>query len=135
MSLPVENYALATTTNISICTLLPAGSLFAPLVAGATNVLPTGQMNLSPMLDIVAVYIAAGSSGVGTVVTPQELGGDGTWRAIPAFGNYTGAVTLANSTNYYFVIGGPFNGFRLTISGVVGNGVAFAEAKASVRDK
>jgi hypothetical protein len=120
MAMPIANYALTVSTNINIC----------PIVVGE---FPTGIVAGTQFgcyaIDLASYYIAAGSSGVGSVLTFQVLGGDGTWRALVS----PAPITLANSTNYNGIINGPFHGLRIAISGVVGNGVAFAELIGSVR--
>jgi hypothetical protein len=85
--------------------------------------------NSAQMLEVVSYYIAGGSTGVGTVVTFQELGADGTWRAMVS----PAPITIASSTNYNGSFNGPFHGVRLTVSGLVGNGASYAELKGTVR--
>lgn len=135
MAAPISSYASAVTTNIAICTLicpLPWGGLKGPLA-------PNTQIS-SNVLDALSFDMVAGSSAVGTVVTFQQLGMDSypgnlVWRPL-----YTGgmtstvfAITLANSTPYGGQIPGPFLGLQMLISGVVGNGVAYARLSATVR--
>jgi hypothetical protein len=126
MGMPIANYALTVTTNINICTIV-VGQFPTGVVAGT-------QFGCY-VIDLADYFIVAGSSGVGTVVTFQQLGGDGTWRAMVS----PAPITLANSTTYnpgvspLIPLNGPAHGFRLSVSGVVGNGIAFAELIGTVR--
>jgi len=96
------------------------------------------------VIDLAIFSIAAGSTGVGTVLTLQELGLDSdisagalvpVWRTVCTGGGTSTPVTitLANSTPYGGIINGPFHGLRFLISGVVGNGVAYARLTGTVR--
>jgi len=122
MALPHYNAAASVTTNISICTIIAKDVSLPPNV-------PIGFEGEAPMFDLVAYRIEAGSSGVGTVATFQELKADGTWGNLVA----PAPITLANSTNYQNIINGPLHGLRITVSGVVGNGISYAELRGSVR--
>jgi hypothetical protein len=73
--------------------------------------------------------IVGGTTGVGTVVTFQELGADGTWRSLVS----PAPITIASSTTYNGALNGPFHGIRINVSGLVGNGIAYAEIKGTVR--
>lgn len=131
MSLPVYNFTTAVTTNINICTIFPVGSIVGGLYGASPRIfLPAGQ-NQDPMLDLVTWIVVAGSTGAGTAVTFQEFGGDGTWRSLVT----PGPLSLGNGATLNGYIAGPFHALRLAVSGVVGNGIAFAELKSTVRDK
>jgi hypothetical protein len=101
-------------------------AITAPMPAAAQQ---GGAQSSAQMIDDAAYYIAGGSTGVGTILTFQELGGDGTWRAMVA----PAPITVANSTNYNSSIDGPFHGLRIVLSGLVGNGASYAELKGTVR--
>jgi hypothetical protein len=123
-SLPVQNNVVSVSANGNYCTIIPTGSI----ISGGTGKTPSAQ-NSTTAIDLATYYIAGGSTGVGTVVTFQTLGGDGTWRAMVS----PAPITIANSTNYNGIINGPVNGLRIVVSGIVGNGLAFAELIGSVR--
>jgi hypothetical protein len=140
MAAPIFTYATAVTTNIAICTLL------APLPWGVGNAggLPPNTQLSGEVIDLASFYIIAGSSGVGTIVTFQELGLDSTlsagvlvpqWRTLTA-GQLTSTpqtITLANSTTYGGVFNGPFHGIRMLLSSATGNGVAYARLSGMIR--
>jgi len=109
---------------------LAANAAFCAITAPAPQVINQGAgQNSSPMIDVASYYIAGGSSGVGTVVTFQELGGDGVWRSMVS----PAPITIANSTNFNGIVNGPIHGLRLLMSGLVGNGASYAELKGTVR--
>jgi hypothetical protein len=120
MAMPIANYALNVSTNINICQLV-VGQFPTGVVAGT-------QFGCYA-IDVASYYVSAGSTGVGTVVTFQALGADGTWRALVA----PVPITTASSTNYNGVVNGPFHGLRIAISSATGNGIAFAELIGTVR--
>lgn len=86
------------------------------------------QMNSNPMLVFVSYLVVGGSTGVGTILTFQELGADGNWRALVA----PAALTIASGTVLNGSFTGPFHGIRFALSGLVGNGAAYAELKATI---
>jgi hypothetical protein len=132
MALPVFNFAANVSTNITICEIHPGGSVVFGLYAASPRIfLPAGVQNQSPVIDLASYLIVGGSSGVGTIVTFQEFGGDGNWRALVS----PAPITIASSTSYNGVLNGPFHGLRISISGVVGNGVGYAELVGSVRSQ
>jgi hypothetical protein len=111
---------------------LAANTNFCAIVAPTPQLAqqpPAGQQQSCYMIDLASYYIAASSSGVGTVVTFQELGLDQTWRPLAS----PVAITLANSTNYNGLLNGPFHGLRINISGLVGSGATYAELKGTIR--
>ena len=142
MSVPVFSFATNVTTNISICTLI-APLPFPPGAASAGPNLKANTQLSSVVIDLASFYLLAGSTGVGTVVTFQELRLDTTVPGTPTWvtlctGGATSTpltITLANSTPYAWPLNGPFHGLQMTISGVVGNGVAYARISATMRDK
>ncbi len=109
---------------------LNANANFCPLVVGQPPFTQqaTGQ-NSAYLIDLASYYFAGGSTGVATVITFQELGGDGTWRSMAS----PAPITVANSTNYNGIVNGPLHGLRVNISNNTGNGVAYGELKATVR--
>jgi hypothetical protein len=120
-----NNNAQSLAANANFC------AITAPMPAAAQQ---GGAQSSAQMLEVVSYYIAGGSTGVGTIITFQELGGDGTWRAmVGTAGTGPGVITLANSTNYNGSFNGPFHGIRLAMSGLVGNGASYAELKGTVR--
>lgn len=135
MAAPISSYAALVTSNIAICTLvcpLPWGGLKGPLAPGA-------QVSAN-VLDVASFELTAGSSGVGTIVTLQQLGMDSypgslVWRPFVTGGTTSTpwTITLANSTGYGGQLAGPFLGLQLVVSGVVGNGVAYARISATIR--
>jgi len=142
MSQPVFSFATSVSTNISICTIL--APLPFPYGAAATG--PTLKANAQQscvVIDLASFYILAGSSGVGTVVTLQELNLSASVPGTPAWVTLTTGlatstpltITLANSAPYAGPLNGPFHGLQMTISGVVGNGIAYARISATMRDK
>ena len=86
MSLPIASYAVTVSTNITIC----------QLVAGLPNTVTANTQFSYPMLDNISWIVAGGSTGVGSVLTLQELGGDGTWRALVTAP--FAPITIVNST-------------------------------------
>lgn len=141
MAAPIFSYVTNVSTNIAICTIL------APLPfssSGSAGALPQNIQLQSEVIDLAIFSLVAGSTGVGTVLTLQELGLDSSlsagalvpvWRTVTTGGGTSTPVTitLANSTPYGAVINGPFHGLRFLISGVVGNGVAYARISGTVR--
>lgn len=134
--MPTFNFASGVSTNISICTLLAP----LPYPGGAGPVTPNKQQT-SEVLDVASYYILAGSTGVGTIVTIQELRldtsvqGTPTWVTVTTGGvsSTTLVITLANSTSYGGVLNGPFHGLQMTISNATGNGIAYARISSGVR--
>jgi hypothetical protein len=138
MAVPVSlcSYAVNVTTNIAICTLLAP----LPYGAGAAGGVSQASQNPCEVLALINYEIAAGSTGVGTVLTFQTLGLDSTattpvWRTLATGGGTSTltTITLANSTLYGGILNGPFHGVRILISGVVGNGVAYARISSSLQ--
>jgi hypothetical protein len=135
MAAPISSYASGVTTNIAICTLvcpLPWGGLKGPYP-------PNTQLSAN-VLDFASFDLAAGSSGVGTVVTFNQLGldsypGNLVWRPLNTGGTTSTpfSITLASSTGYGGQLAGPFLGLQMVVSGVVGNGVAYARISATIR--
>ena len=137
MGMPIFSYVTNVSTNIAICTIL------CPLpfsAQGSSAGLPTQTQVADPVIDLASYEIVGGSTGVGTIVTFQSLGLNSTlnagvltpvWNALVS----PAPVTLANSTNYNNILNGPFHGLRMLISGVVGNGVAYARLSGTIRDK
>src|SRR5690348_13737731 len=121
MSLPIYSSTQNVSTAINICSIVAD----SPSIRNGQS---PGQ-NAGEMVDLASYYFSAGTTGVGTVLTFQELGADGTWRALVA----PAPITLANSTNYNGVVNGPFHGLRVNVSNPVGNGVSYAELKGSIR--
>ena len=121
MALPIfnNNGAQPLTTATNFCSIVVA--VPQPVNQGS------GQ-NSCPMITLVSYLIVGGSSGVGTVLTFQELGPDGVWRSIVA----PAAVTIVNSTTANGSFTGPFHGLRLLLSNPVGNGATYAELKGTI---
>lgn len=122
MALPIWNnngaQPLVTATN------------FCAIVVAVTQPVNQGSgQNSSPLIDLASYLIVGGSTGVGTVLTFQELGPDGVWRALVA----PAPVTIVNSTTVNGAIAGQFHGLRLVLSNPVGNGASYAELKGTVR--
>jgi hypothetical protein len=136
MAMPTFSYAANVAANISICTLIAP----IPWVASGSPPVPNKQLT-SEVFDLASYYILAGSTGVGTVVTFQELRLDTSTAASPQWVTLTTGgststpltITLASSTPYGGVLNGPFHGLQMTISGVVGNGIAYARISTGVR--
>lgn len=114
-----NNASVAITANGAFATITVPEPLSANQTAG---------QNIAPLIDEASYFIVAGSTGVATVVTFQELGGDGTWRNLAS----PGPITLANSGSYNGGITGQFHGLQIVVSGLVGNGIAYAELKGVV---
>jgi len=144
MGMPSFSYAANVSTNITICQILAPLPYGTPLADGPLSgaVVPNRQLS-APEIDLATYYILAGSSGAGTVVTLQELRLDTSVQGTPVWtplttGGSTStplAITLANSTSYGGVLNGPFHGLAMIISGVAGNGIAYARISATFRDK
>ncbi len=115
-----NNGAAALAANANFC------AITAPMPQAVNQ--SAGQ-NSAQMIEVVSYFVAGGSTGVGTVVTFQELGADGVWRAMVS----PAPITIANSTNNNGSFNGPFHGVRLAVSGLVGNGASYAELKGSIR--
>jgi hypothetical protein len=135
MAAPLTSYVTNISANIAICQILaplPWANLKAP---SPQNVPIAGNV-----IDWASFDMAAGSTGVGTIITFNQLGADsypGTlvWRTLVTGGVTPAAttITLANSTGYGGVLQGPFWGLQMVISGAVGNGVAYARLSGSIR--
>jgi hypothetical protein len=122
MALPIWN-------NNGAQPLITAAN-FCSIVVAVPQLINQGSgQNSGPMIEFVSYLIVGGSTGVGTVLTFQELGPDGVWRAIVS----PAPVTIANSTTVNGAFTGPFHGLRLALSGLVGNGASYAELKGTVR--
>jgi hypothetical protein len=135
MAAPITSYCSNVTTNIAICQIV------APLPwAGLKAASPQNTQIAGNCFDWASFDMVAGSTGVGTIITFQQLGADSfpgnlIWRTLVTGGVTPAAttITLANSTGYGGVLQGPFWGLQLVISGVVGNGVAYARLSGSIR--
>lgn len=136
MAQPLHVWAAGVTTNIAICTLVLPFTRTAAASSGAATSFP------ATCFDLLSYEIVAGSSGVGTVITFQTLQLNSqlppaalTWGTLTTGGGTSTplTITLANSTTYGGLINGPFLGVQMLISGVVGNGVAYARLSGAIR--
>src|SRR5260221_11442144 len=122
MALPISNFA----TNF-----VASNTGFCQLIAKDVSLAPAAQIGIAysaPMFDLVSWHITGGSTGAGTIVAFQELGADGVWRVMGK------SQTLANSADTNGILNGPFHGVRMILNSTIsGNGVGFAEMKASIR--
>ena len=80
------------------------------------------------MLEYVSYMFTSGGSATGTI-TFQELGADGTWRALAS----PAAVTLGAAVTYNGSFTGPFHGIRIAASSIAVAPVTYAELKATCR--
>lgn len=114
MASPVvnNNQGAAITANGTYCTIVVPGFI--------TGVPAT---TVQPQFWECSYFILAGSTGVGTVVTFQSEANDGSWSnlASPA------AITVASGTTYNSTIQAPVGGLRIVVSGLVGNGIQYAQ--------
>jgi hypothetical protein len=86
-----------------------------------------GGQGRGQMFSMISYYAAGGVSGVGTVLTFQELGADGAMRSMgtPA------PITIVNSTNYSGSFNGPLHGCQIVLTNFTGgaNGPNYIELK------
>lgn len=119
MALPVtnNNNAAPITTNGTFCTVQVPGWI-PPSIAGSGSV---------PQFGALSYHIVGGSTGAGTVVTFQGQGADGVFRnlASPA------PITIASGTTYNSTLTGSFGAAQIVVSGVVGNGLSYAQLTGS----
>ena len=137
MANPVVNGLGSTGNGTSVAangaffTLLPQRGPYD--AAGVPVALPIAGLNSVTTLSVVSYFFVGGSTGVGTVLTWQELLANGTWASWPAAGGPAPAITLANSTNYAGTFTGVFLGLQILVSSLTGNGFS-GIIKATVRD-
>lgn len=80
------------------------------------------------MIDNASYMFATGGTTTGNVAF-QELGADGTWRAmtLPA------TIALSATTTYSGTIAGVYHGLRLNVSSLAISTITYAELKGTVR--